>query len=59
MKKCRTLIAVLLAGILLPCTAYGSETPSGESRRPALLKSVTEYGVDYETGEWYYRFYWY
>lgn len=59
MKKCRILFALLLAGILLTCSAYGSESPSGEAsgqdRRPALVKTVTEYAVDYDTGDWYPR----
>ena len=58
-KKTRALFALLMAGIMLTGTAYAGGAPSeeaaGSERRPALIKSVVEYGFDFETGEWYPR----
>jgi len=40
---------LLIAAMLLTCAACGKKA---ESSDPALIKSVTVYGIDYETGEW-------
>ena len=58
-KKAGALFALLMAGIMLTGTACASGSPSqevpGSERRPALIRSVVEYGIDFETGEWYPR----
>lgn len=47
MKKAAALLSVLM--LLLSCTACGHKA---EVTSPALIRSVTVYGVDYETKEW-------
>ena len=52
MKK--ALIILLAAALLLACAGCGAGggTSKNQTSSPALVKSVTLYGVDYETKEW-------